>query len=193
MADKTETTEAKRENIWGSVQGTIKAGSLVKDEKGVAAIVVGDNGAELKIKGYGDKFAGVVEAAAAKGEPVIFQGHVLGSNKNGNVHLSVKIEGPSELKGTISNIKRQGEGKQPYVNFFLMREITSREGKEFKIGTPVSVYGAAAEALADLNAGDRVELQGRETKDGYQATSAVTVTPKAEPAPAPEEDDAPSM
>lgn len=180
----------KRDDIWGSVEGVVQKDSLVKDDKGVAAVVLGNNGASLKIKGYGEKFSAMVEAAADSGQPVIFRGHILGSGKNNSVHLSIKTEGPAELKGEISHVRRSGEGKQPYVNFFLLNEVTSKDGKEWKIGTGVSVYGDEAVKLDALKDGDRVSLQGRETKDGYRATSGVAVIP----APAPEvEDEVPSM
>lgn len=189
MTDKT--TDKKRDEIWGSVQGVVRKDSLVRDDKGVSALVVGETGAELRVKGYGDKFAALLEAAAERGEPVIFRGHVLGSKANSNVHLAIKMEGPADLQGTISNIRRSGEGKQPYVGFWLMNEITARDGKEYRIGTGVHVYGADAEPLSGLKDGDRVSLQGRDTKDGYTATSGVTVT--AGSPPEPDQEDGPGM
>ena len=179
---ETEMTENDKgrgqKEVWGSVQGVVRKDSLERDEKGLAATVVGQNGAELRIKGYGETFAAMIEAAAERGGPVIFRGHVLGSKANGSVHLSVRIEGPAELNGVVSNIRRSGEGKQPYLGFWLMNEITARDGRAYRIGTGVNVYGAEADALSGLRDGDRVSLQGRDGKDGYIATSPVTVTPR---------------
>ena len=171
------TTEKKRSDIWGSVEGIVQKGSLIRDEKGLSAVVRAESGADLQIKGYGAKFSKMIEAAAERGEPVIFRGHVLGSKANDSVHLSVKIEGPAQLTGVISNIRRSAEGKQPFTGFWLINEVTSKIGETHLIPTAVNVYGPEAESLSGMKNGDRVSLEGRNGKDGYIATSPVNVTP----------------
>lgn len=173
--------EVPHRQIWGSVEGIVQSGSLSRDKSGLSALVRSETGAELRIKGYGDRFSDMISAAAERGESVIFRGHMLGSIDQDNVHLSVLLEGPAELNGPVSRIRRSGEGKEPYVGFWLMNEVTSREGRTYRIGTAVNVYGEAASALSGLREGDRVCLLGRDGENGYIATSPVTILPDEGP------------
>lgn len=169
--------EDRSRPVWGSVEGIIRKDSLSRDEKGLSALIIEATGTELRIKGYGDRFSDLIAAAAERGDPVIFRGHLLESSAKGNVHLSVLIEGPADLNGPVSRIRRSGEGKEPYIGFWLMNEVISREGRTYRIGTAVNVFGEEASALSGLKDGDRVSLQGRDGKTGYIATSPVTILP----------------
>ena len=165
--------------VWGSVQGVIRKESLERDETGLAATLVGPDGAELRIRGDGDRSSDLIAAAAERGEPVILRGHLLAPDARGGAHLSVLLEGPAELVGAVSQIRRSGEGRETHIGFWLMNEVTSREGVTYRIGTGVNVYGEEAAALSGLKAGDRVSLQGRDGGSGYIATSPVTILPPA--------------
>lgn len=176
-----EDGEAEKRDVWGSVEGLIKEGSLMRDEKGLSVIVIGDNQAEFLVRGDGDRFSGMIETATEAGAPVIFQGHLLGSPEEGSAHLDLRIAGPIELTGPVSEIIRSGEAGPPYVGFWMLREIPSTEGVTHRIGTGVNVYGADADALSGLREGDRVRLQARHGPDGFVATSPVTVLAEDEP------------
>jgi hypothetical protein len=171
--------------VWGSVQGVIRKDSLARDATGLAGTVIGEDGAEVRIKGYGGAAADLIAAAADRGDPVILRGHLLGPEGGGEAHLSVLLEGPAELNGPVSRIRRSGEGEEPYVGFWLVSEMTARDGRVYRIGTGVNVYGADAAALSGLKEGDRVRLQGRDGQNGYIATSPVTLLP-SDPSEGPE-------
>lgn len=173
MPDRND--ETPRKEVWGSAQGVIKKGSLVRDAEGISAIIIGEHEDELRITGSEDRFSAIIEAAAERGEPVILQGHLLGSRANGTAHLAVRIGGPIELTGVISDVRRSREGGPPHVGFWLMREISSAEGKTHFIGTGVNVYGDDAMSLLGLREGDRVAVQARHGTDGFIATSPVGV------------------
>ncbi|WP_375263931.1 hypothetical protein [Palleronia sp.] len=209
MADKTdEKKDAKRKDIWTSAQGKIDPKTLTKTEKGVvSATIKSEGGDERVVKGYNEKQAAVIEKAAASGEEIILRGVLLGSAQKGTQHISVKSEGPTMLNGVVSHIRRNAEGKQPFVNMFVLNEVTAN-GKDYKIGSIVQAFGADAESLADLNEGDRVSMPAREYSikrekegvtswvDGFRATGPGEVIPAAAPAEKTAEKDAdtePSM
>lgn len=209
MAQKTEEKkDAKRKDIWTSAQGIVDAASVTKTDKGVvSATIKSEGGGERVVKGYNEKQAAVIEKAAASGEEIILRGVLLGSAQKKTQHISVKSEGPAMINGVVSHIRRNGEGKQPFVNMFVLDEVQA-QGKEFKIGKVIQAFGADAESLASLNEGDRVEMPVREYAiqrekdgvtswvDGFRATGPGTVTPAAEPVEKKAEKDAepePSM
>jgi hypothetical protein len=167
---------------WGSVHGIVQRQSLARDPEGVSAIVMDQDGNEVQIRGYGATAAALVEAAAQRDVPVVFRGNTLGSDADGSRHLSVLIEGSAQFKGVISDINRSREGEPPHVSFWLMNEATDPEGSPFQYLTGVHVYGADAETLFGLQAGDWVSVETRDGPDGHIAISPVTVLPTSEPA-----------
>ena len=170
-----EQGERRRKVIWGSAQGEILPGSLRRDETGVSATVRDPGGAELLIRAEGDRLVRLVEEAAERGGPEIFQGHQIGDPLTGGAELLVRIVGPLELVGAGGEIIRSPEGGRPHVAFWMLRETRSSEGVTYPIGTGVNVYDEEADALSGLREGDRVRLQARHGPDGFIATSPVTV------------------
>jgi hypothetical protein len=166
---------------WGSVHGIIPPHTLLRDEDGVSALVIGSDGVETRVKGYGAELSALIETSAERGEPVILRGHLLGSEQDGSRHLKVLIEGPAVLKGVISEIKRTEEGQTPHVAFWLMNEAQDGEGTLFPYLTGVNVHGTEAEQLSGLSEGDRVSVEVRDGPHGHIATSAVIVLSEPEP------------
>jgi|AntRauMFilla1563_2_1112583.scaffolds.fasta_scaffold83658_1 hypothetical protein len=167
---------------WGSVHGIIRPETLKREGEGATALVVGVDGVETRIKGYGEDLADLFETAAQRGEPVILRGHILGSGPGESEHLQVLIAGPAVFRGVISDITRSAEGKTPHVSFWLMNEAHDGDGNMFTYLTGVNVHGAEAEVLTDLQDGDQVIVEVRDGPYGHIATSPVTVIPRAEPA-----------
>jgi hypothetical protein len=167
---------------WGSVHGIVLRGSLERDADGLSAIVSGQDGSEVRVRGYGPKTASLIETAADRGDPVILRGHIMGSEQDGSSHLCVLIEGPAVFRGVISDIIRSAQGQPPHVTFWLMNEAHDGDGNMFTYLTGVIVNGVEAEALTDLRDGDRVSVEVRDGPYGHIATSPVTVIPRAEPA-----------
>lgn len=171
-----------RIEVWGSVQGLISRSPLVRDGEEISAIVIADDGSEIRVKGGGAEFFEMIEAAAKIGRPVIFQGIVLGSSADGSDYISVRISGPLNLTGTVTKIYRPREGERPDVGFWMLREITSTEGETHLIGTGVNVRGSNAIGLMGLREGDRISLQARHGEDGFIATSPVRILTGSDPA-----------
>ena len=180
--------EEGRDMIWGSAQGKIRPGSLERDDRGVSAIVETVEGSALLVRGYG-QFAALVSEAALSGREVILRGPVLGAVETGNLHLSVLIAGPALITGTVQDIRRTFEEGRPVIDFFVFNEITSEDGSLYRVPVGVRVSGAQTDALGTLEEGDRVRLEGRDTKHGYTATSLVTLlrdtTPEMSDGPEP--------
>jgi len=170
-------TGSIRKELWGSVEGVIEKGSLVRDEEGASAVLVDEDGVRVRVKGYGDAFSGLVETAADAGGNVIFQGHIRPRGEGDPVRLAVRIMGPVELTGKVSDIRRSAEGAEARIGFWMMREIASSEGEVHLFGTGVNVSGPDADALSGLREGDRVRLEARHGEEGFIATSPVSVLP----------------
>jgi len=160
--------------IWGSAQGKIRPGSLEHDEGGAAATVETVEGTALRIRGYGAHSA-LVSDAAASGQEVILRGPVLGSLEEGTLHLSVLISGPAKISGLVSDIRRSFDEGRPVIDFSVLNEISTEDGSLYRVPVGVRVSGPQMDALATLQEGDRVRLEGRDTKYGYTATSPVTL------------------
>lgn len=173
MSDSDETLTGRE--LWFSAEGVVRAGSLSVDQTGAFAILVMTDGDELPVRGEGEPFAELVWGAAERGGTVLFQGHLRGSAEAGTRHLSVRVEGPISLTGTVSKVYRSAEGEPPEVGIWMIREVPDETGGTHKIGTGVNVRGADAEAIFDLRAGDRVSVEARHAPDGFLAVSPVTV------------------
>lgn len=173
---ETDLTEHGDE-VWGSVQGVIRDGSLTTQEGRIAAIVIGDDGSEHLVEASGDKYAPLLLQAYETGGPVIFRGVLVGPGADPEQRLSVRLKGPAQLNGIVSEIRRSREGEAPRVGIFLLNEMISSTGAVHVFPTGVNVYGADAEALSGLKEGDRVSLEGREAPGGYVAISPVSVFP----------------
>lgn len=167
---------------WGSVHGIIRPETLKREGEGATALIVGVDGVETRIKGYGEDLAALFETAAQRGEQVILRGHILSSGPGETEHLQVLIAGPAVFRGVISDITRSAEGQAPHVSFWLMNEAHDRDGNMFTYLTGVHVHGAEAEALTGLRDGDRVSVEVRDGPNGHIATSPVTILSEPEPA-----------
>jgi hypothetical protein len=166
---------ARKKVIWGSVMGPVLPGSLSRSDGGLTAKVIDGEGAEQVLRVTEDRLFRVIEEAAERGGPVTFQGHRHGSVADGTAYLEVRIVGPLELTGVVSDIIRSDEGGRPHVAFWMLRELPSSEGVTHRIGTGVTVFDADADALSGLREGDRVSLLARHGEDGLIATSPVSV------------------
>jgi hypothetical protein len=177
------TRDAIREGgemIWGSAQGKIRPGSLERDSQGVSALIETVEGTTLLVRGYGD-YAYLISAAAISPDDVILRGQVLGSSDSGDLHLSVLISGPAEIVGKVSDVRRGFEEGRPVIDFFVLNEVSGRDSAVYRVPVGVRVSGAQTDALAQLEEGDRVRLEGRDTTHGYTATSPVTLLRDARP------------
>lgn len=169
-----ETIDQVGTGVWISVEGVVRRDSVVRDADGVTAVLVMQDEQEARIRGEGDGFAALIEAAADKGKTVMFHGHRLGAAWAAP-GVSVRLEGPIVLTGVISQIRRAGPGKPPHVGFWMIREIPVCGGTSMRIGTGVHIMGAEAVALPDLREGDRVTLQAKHGEHGFVATSPLKI------------------
>jgi hypothetical protein len=159
---------------WASVQGIIITGSVMRDADGISALVLSEDGTKTKVRGQGDLYSALVSEAAARGGNVIFQGHLEGDGP-GLPSLNVRIVGPIELIGQVSELSFSRGEETPRMSFRMTREITLPTGEVVRVPTGVNVYGPDADALSGLRAGDRVSLQARHGEDGFLAVTPVTV------------------
>jgi hypothetical protein len=196
MADEKKTNS---KNIHTSYVGTFKADSFEVGENGVATAVLETPGAdgavsEKVIKGYNDNAKTLEDAVKAGGE-VIVRGTLLGGGKN--PHMGIYATGPEQIAGVVAGKVRsnldsyEAEGKQPYVNAFVLVERG-----EHKIGTPVTAFGDDALALAGIEEGGRIEVPARATQekrgDDWTSIYRVTGAGTVEPAPEKEADETPA-
>lgn len=166
--------------IWGSAQGKIRPGSLERDDRGASALIDTVEGTTLLVRGYGD-YVDLLSAAAISPDEVILRGPVIGSAEAGNLHLSVLIRGPAEIVGPVSEIRRSFNDGHPAIDFCVLNEVQGNDGSLYRVPVGVRVSATWTEALAHLQEGDRVRLEGRDTKYGYTATSPVTLLRDATP------------
>lgn len=176
---EVDRTENQTE-VWDSVQGVIRNGSILLDEGRISAIVVSGDGSEHLVEASGEKYTPLILKAYETGDPVIFRGVLVGAGADPERRLSVRLKGPALLSGVVSEIRRSREGEEPRVGLFLLNEMTASNGAVHVFQTGVNVFGADAEALSGLREGDRVRLEARDAPGGYVAISPVTVFP-AEP------------
>jgi len=113
--------------------------------------------------------------AAKRGDPLIFRGQILGTIKDEDIHLNILFVGPALIQGIVSGMRRSVEDEKDVLDFFVMNELLGLDGAAYQIPVGVRVTGAELDSLSDLRDGDRVSLEGRDTKHGYRATSQVAV------------------
>lgn len=168
-----------REMIWGSAQGRIRSGSLQVDAGGVSGIIDTIEGAALIVRA-GPEHTHLLSEASRSDTDIILRGQVLGSREEGDIHLSVLILGPAQITGPVSDIRRGEEADEPFVEFFVLNEVSVHPGSVYTIPVGVRATGPFMEGLETLNEGDMIQVEGRDSKYGYTAVSRARITPGAQ-------------
>jgi hypothetical protein len=175
------TAECDQDEVWGSVRGLVRAGSLIRDEKGLIAVVEGDDGVDVTVRGEDVTSAALIEAAAAEGGPCVLRGHLVWSGPDQTAQLSVRILGPANLNGIVRDIRRHSASGS-VLSLMIDNEITRQDGVLFRARCGVTVTGADAITLSALCEGDRVTLEARDGPEGYIPISPVLISRACEPA-----------